>query len=102
MEDATTLYNGKQRQQPAHPPPTPPPSADHVKKQKNNHSTVDEELDFVRVKPSQQVSIFTFWQAMEPYFRPLTEEDRIFLMKKVMFHDIYGGHSLTFIIGRRT
>ncbi|KAI7879792.1 hypothetical protein K492DRAFT_130956 [Lichtheimia hyalospora FSU 10163] len=81
MEDAT-LYNGKQRQQPPHPPPTPPPSADHVKKQKNHHNPVDEELDFVRVKPSQQVSIFTFWQAMEPYFRQLTEDDRRFLMKK--------------------
>ncbi|KAI9252368.1 histone acetyltransferases subunit 3-domain-containing protein, partial [Phascolomyces articulosus] len=38
--------------------------------------------DFVRVKPNNQVPIANFWAAMEPYFRPLTEDDRKYLMEK--------------------
>jgi hypothetical protein len=41
-----------------------------------------EEVDFVRVKPKDQVPITTFWTTLEPYFRNLTEEDREYLMQK--------------------
>ncbi|KAI8986482.1 histone acetyltransferases subunit 3-domain-containing protein [Pilobolus umbonatus] len=57
----------------------------HHQKQKSyntNKQQQKDELDFVRVKPKDQVPILTFWSAMEPYFRPITEEDREFLMKK--------------------
>ncbi|KAI8091854.1 histone acetyltransferases subunit 3-domain-containing protein [Thamnidium elegans] len=50
-------------------------------KQKNYQQT-KEEVDFVRVKPKDQVPIATFWAALEPYFRSLTEEDRAFLLEK--------------------
>ncbi|KAI8146709.1 histone acetyltransferases subunit 3-domain-containing protein [Fennellomyces sp. T-0311] len=43
---------------------------------------VDDDLDFVRVKPQNQVPIVNFWTAMEPYFRPLTEDDRAYLLEK--------------------
>ena len=45
--------------------------------------TVDDDLDLVRVKPNNQVPIANFWAAMEPYFRPITEDDRKYLMEKV-------------------
>lgn len=58
--------------------------------QKQNNANHD--LDFVRVKPKDQVPIMTFWSALEPYFRPLTEDDRKFLLEKVSnfrcFNDI--------------
>ncbi|KAI9361317.1 histone acetyltransferases subunit 3-domain-containing protein [Pilaira anomala] len=50
-------------------------------KQKNFQQSKDD-VDFVRVKPKDQVPIATFWTAMEPYFRNLTEEDRAFLLEK--------------------
>ncbi|KAI7855465.1 histone acetyltransferases subunit 3-domain-containing protein [Circinella umbellata] len=53
----------------------------HTKKQKNG-TTVDDDLDLVRVKPNNQVPIVNFWTAMEPYFRPITEDDRKYLMEK--------------------
>ncbi|KAI9477081.1 histone acetyltransferases subunit 3-domain-containing protein [Zychaea mexicana] len=53
----------------------------HPKKQKNA-ATMDDDLDYIRVKPNNQVPITTFWTAMEPYFRPFTEEDREYLMEK--------------------
>ncbi|KAI8100175.1 histone acetyltransferases subunit 3-domain-containing protein [Halteromyces radiatus] len=40
------------------------------------------DVDFVRVKPKDQVPILTFWTYLEPYFRPVTEEDRDFLLQK--------------------
>ncbi|CAO3642148.1 unnamed protein product [Cunninghamella echinulata] len=40
------------------------------------------DTDFVRVKPKDQVPITTFWTYLEPYFRPVTEEDRDFLLQK--------------------
>ncbi|KAI9323781.1 histone acetyltransferases subunit 3-domain-containing protein [Dichotomocladium elegans] len=43
---------------------------------------IENDVDFVRVKPKDQVPILTFWSGMEPYFRPLTEEDRKFLLEK--------------------
>ncbi|KAI8329044.1 histone acetyltransferases subunit 3-domain-containing protein [Chlamydoabsidia padenii] len=42
----------------------------------------NKDLDFVRVKAKDQVPIATFWTYLEPYFRPLTEEDRDFLLQK--------------------
>lgn len=48
----------------------------------NNHN-VNDEVDFVRVKAKDQVPILTFWTAIDPHFRPLTEEDREFLLEKV-------------------
>ncbi|KAI7903698.1 histone acetyltransferases subunit 3-domain-containing protein [Cokeromyces recurvatus] len=42
----------------------------------------NKEVDFVRVKPKDQVPITTFWSTLEPYFRNLTEEDRNFLLQK--------------------
>lgn len=56
----------------------------HTKQQKpsNNNNTTREEVDFVRVKPKDQVPITAFWTALEPYFRTLTEEDRAFLLVK--------------------
>lgn len=51
-------------------------------KQKNHHQQPKEELDFVRVKPKDQVPIATFWAALEPYFRNLSEEDRAYLLEK--------------------
>ncbi|CAO3640733.1 unnamed protein product [Mucor hiemalis] len=47
----------------------------------NNHN-VNDEVDFVRVKAKDQVPILTFWTAIDPHFRPLTEEDREFLLEK--------------------
>jgi hypothetical protein len=43
---------------------------------------VEEEVDFVRVKPKDQVPLATFWSSLEPYFRNLTEQDREFLLQK--------------------
>lgn len=40
-----------------------------------------EEVDFVRVKPKDQIPITTFWTTLDPYFRNLTEEDREYLMQ---------------------
>ncbi|KAG2212270.1 hypothetical protein INT47_001629 [Mucor saturninus] len=51
-------------------------------KQKNHQQQPKEEVDFVRVKPKDQVPIATFWAALEPYFRNLTEEDRAYLLEK--------------------
>lgn len=51
-------------------------------KQKSHQQQPKEEVDFVRVKPKDQVPIATFWAALEPYFRNLTEEDRAFLLEK--------------------
>ncbi|RUP18760.1 histone acetyltransferases subunit 3-domain-containing protein, partial [Jimgerdemannia flammicorona] len=42
----------------------------------------EEEPELTRVKPKDQVAIQTFWQSMEPYFRLLTEDDRVFLEEK--------------------
>ncbi|KAG1173315.1 hypothetical protein G6F70_005260 [Rhizopus microsporus] len=70
---------------------SPPTLHNDLKKKKQASPSVNaraqqdqskEELDFVRVKPKDQVPIATFWAAMEPYFRPLTEEDRQFLLEK--------------------
>ncbi|CAO3652609.1 unnamed protein product [Mucor hiemalis] len=57
-------------------------SGKHSKGGSVNRATPKEELDFVRVKPKDQVPIATFWTAMEPYFRNLTDEDRAFLLEK--------------------
>ncbi|KAI8641698.1 histone acetyltransferases subunit 3-domain-containing protein [Parasitella parasitica] len=54
-------------------------SKNHNSKQKSQPL---EEVDFVRVKPKDQVPITTFWTTLEPYFRNLTEEDREYLMQK--------------------
>ncbi|KAI7859667.1 histone acetyltransferases subunit 3-domain-containing protein [Circinella umbellata] len=51
-------------------------------KPKSSHTKTSNDVDFVRVKPKDQVSVLTFWSAMEPYFRPITEEDRKFLLEK--------------------
>ncbi|KAI8149614.1 histone acetyltransferases subunit 3-domain-containing protein [Fennellomyces sp. T-0311] len=51
-------------------------------KPKSAHTKVSNDVDFVRVKPKDQVSILTFWSAMEPYFRAITEDDRKFLLEK--------------------
>ncbi|KAL7321234.1 Transcriptional regulator, variant 2 [Mucor circinelloides] len=79
---------------------SPPPSKQRadVKKVKKSSSARDskhskshnvkqksqplEEVDFVRVKPKDQIPITTFWTTLEPYFRNLTEEDREYLMQK--------------------
>jgi hypothetical protein len=53
-----------------------------TKKKQKTHQPAAEEVDFVRVKPKDQVPIATFWSALEPYFRNLTEEDREFLLEK--------------------
>ncbi|KAI9486127.1 MAG: histone acetyltransferases subunit 3-domain-containing protein [Benjaminiella poitrasii] len=42
----------------------------------------NEEVDFVRVKPKDQVPITNFWSTLEPYFRNLTEDNRNFLLQK--------------------
>ncbi|KAI9020660.1 histone acetyltransferases subunit 3-domain-containing protein [Phycomyces nitens] len=47
-----------------------------------NHEAATQDTDFIRVKPKDQVPILTFWQAVEPYFRPLAEADREFLLEK--------------------
>ncbi|CEP08162.1 hypothetical protein [Parasitella parasitica] len=54
-------------------------SKNHNFKQKSQSL---EEVDFVRVKPKDQVPITTFWATLEPYFRNLTEEDREYLLQK--------------------
>ncbi|KAI9250026.1 histone acetyltransferases subunit 3-domain-containing protein [Sporodiniella umbellata] len=37
--------------------------------------------DFARVKSKDQVPLTTFWAAIDPCFRPLTEQDRDFLLQ---------------------
>lgn len=49
---------------------------------KSNGHNQREELDFIRVKAKDQVPVATFWAALEPYLRNLTEEDRTFLLEK--------------------
>ncbi|KAI8066441.1 histone acetyltransferases subunit 3-domain-containing protein [Gongronella butleri] len=51
-------------------------------KKKGNNGNSNSDIDFVRVKPKDQVPIMTFWSYLEPYFRPVTEEDREFLLQK--------------------
>ncbi|KAI7861651.1 histone acetyltransferases subunit 3-domain-containing protein [Spinellus fusiger] len=53
----------------------------HQRAQPTNDSGPKEELDFVVVKPKDQVPIANFWSTVEPCFRPLTEEDRNFLLE---------------------
>ncbi|KAI9319633.1 histone acetyltransferases subunit 3-domain-containing protein [Dichotomocladium elegans] len=77
-----SFSNGKRRQQ------NTSAVTNQVKKQKSA-TPVEDDLDFVRVKPHNQVPISTFWEAMEPYFRPLTEDDRKYLMKKEDDPSIY-------------
>lgn len=54
-------------------------------KKKSETPEKEEELDFVRVKPKDQVPILSFWTAVDPHFRPLEEADREFLLEKVFF-----------------
>lgn len=61
----------------------------------------DEELDFIRVKPAHQVPVVNFWAAVEPYFRPLTAEDRDFLLQKVCFHMLLYPRLTHSTVGRR-
>lgn len=42
--------------------------------------------DFSNAKPTNQVSANTFLTYIEPYVRPLTEEDIAFLKEKVGIH----------------
>lgn len=65
-----------------------PPRSPQQPKERQIASARHDEPDIVRVKPQHQVPIYTFWNAMEPYFRPLTEEDRNFLLQKVGIEDI--------------
>lgn len=51
-------------------------------KKKKMTDIASDQVDFIRVKPKDQIPILTFWSALEPYFRPLTEEDRNFLLPK--------------------
>lgn len=46
---------------------------------------VPPDKDFSNAKPSNQVSANTFATYIEPYVRPLTEEDIAFLKEKVSF-----------------
>jgi hypothetical protein len=64
--------------------PTCKKSHTNVKKKKaaEPHDKEDE-LDFVRVKPKDQVPILSFWATIDPHFRPLEEADREFLLEKV-------------------
>ncbi|KAF7728683.1 Transcriptional regulator [Apophysomyces ossiformis] len=51
----------------------------------NHHSSngnTEDDIGIVRVKPKDQVAITTFWSTVDPCFRPLTEEDRNFLLEK--------------------
>ncbi|KAI7908062.1 uncharacterized protein BX663DRAFT_464577 [Cokeromyces recurvatus] len=48
-------------------------------KQRSTAAT-HQEIDFVRVKPKDQIPILTFWSSLDPHFRPLAEEDRQFLL----------------------
>ncbi|KAI8376236.1 histone acetyltransferases subunit 3-domain-containing protein [Radiomyces spectabilis] len=65
-----------------------PPSSQgkHNKPKPSNHATGStknsNDVDFVRVKAKDQIPILTFWTHLEPYFRPLSEEDREFLLEK--------------------
>ncbi|KAG0749259.1 hypothetical protein G6F57_002525 [Rhizopus arrhizus] len=49
---------------------------------KKKKQDVIEEVDFIRVKAKDQVPVSTFWTNIDPYFRPLTEQDRQFLLEK--------------------
>lgn len=57
-------------------------SRQHQKKKKVDMHKVSDEVDFIRVKPKDQVPIMNFWNVIDPYFAPLTEEDRSFLLPK--------------------
>ncbi|CAO3665345.1 unnamed protein product [Rhizopus stolonifer] len=59
---------------------TTPTNNNQTKRKKE--MVAEEELDFIRVKAKDQVPLNTFWTAIEPYFRPLTEQDREFLLEK--------------------
>ncbi|KAG1463879.1 hypothetical protein G6F46_002587 [Rhizopus delemar] len=63
--------------------PTCKKSHTNVKKKKAAEShDKEDELDFVRVKPKDQVPILSFWATIDPHFRPLEEADREFLLEK--------------------
>ncbi|KAF7721188.1 Transcriptional regulator, partial [Apophysomyces ossiformis] len=57
-------------------------SPGQVKAKSSHNNNNNNDVDFVRVKPKDQIPLMTFWSAIEPYFRPITEEDREFLMSK--------------------
>lgn len=57
-------------------------SIDNGSKKKKIINNTNNQVDFVRVKPKDQIPILTFWSAIDPYFRPLTEDDRNFLLPK--------------------
>ncbi|KAG0173592.1 Transcriptional regulator [Apophysomyces sp. BC1015] len=50
--------------------------------QQQPNGKAEEDVGIVRVKPKDQVAVTTFWSAVDPCFRPLTEEDRNFLLEK--------------------
>ncbi|KAM3582544.1 Transcriptional regulator [Umbelopsis sp. WA50703] len=54
-----------------------------LKLQRKDHGKPkNSEPEYARVKAKDQVPIQTFWTWVEPYFNPLTEEDRRFLLPK--------------------
>ncbi|KAJ2783744.1 Transcriptional regulator [Coemansia interrupta] len=50
--------------------------------------------DFSRVRVTNQVQIHTFWASLEPYFRPVTDEDKAFLAQPA------GGHGDAYEVPR--
>ncbi|CEG72147.1 hypothetical protein RMATCC62417_07755 [Rhizopus microsporus] len=63
-------------------PPTAKKSHNMKRKKASQINEKEDELDFVRVKPKDQIPILTFWAAIDPHFRPLEEADRELLLEK--------------------
>ncbi|KAH8556646.1 histone acetyltransferases subunit 3-domain-containing protein [Umbelopsis sp. PMI_123] len=65
-----------------------PARANHPQPPRNGHKTNQKpkveqiEVDLIRVKSKDQIPIQTFWNAMEPYFRTVSESERDMLMEE--------------------
>lgn len=55
---------------------------------------VPPDKDFSNAKPSNQVNANTFQSYLDPYLRPLTDEDMAFLKERVgnLSHSVYDNH----------
>lgn len=69
--------------------PTAKKSHNMKRKKASQINDKEDELDFVRVKPKDQIPILTFWATIDPHFRPLEEADRELLLEKVLFLNTY-------------
>jgi hypothetical protein len=70
-----------------------PAQKNHTQPPRNGYKTNQKpkvepiEVDLIRVKSKDQIPIQTFWNAIEPYFKTLSENERELLLEEVCSTD---------------